>query len=197
MKGYGRSIMKHPRDIAASPLDSADAHKRSATRIKRVAGSLQAEIARADTLGLNRDEVTVLAKAVALLDALGKNYATAAAIRKREQTEFEKQHRRVSDEVRKQFASLATVGDQVCLVAAVMPYLITTGSATTWNLSDLAYYMDEAKGTLAYTLTKQLQGRSPKTVVQEAWEKFQQNRTAIGLRHGDIIAALGALSPSV
>lgn len=188
--------MKKPKDIiAGSPLDSADAHKRTTTRIKRVAGSLQAEIARADTLGLNPDEVTVLAKAVALLDALGKNYATAAAMRKRAETEFEKLRVRVDEEVRKQFSSVSSIADQVCLIAAALPYAIKPGVAPKWTVRDLTYYMGEAIDSLVYSLTKNSQGRSPDILAKEAWEKFQVHRATIELQHSDAIATLGALSP--
>lgn len=189
--------MKPPHDLAALPFDSADAHKRTATRVKRVAGSLRTEIARAEISGLSPDELATLSKAAALLDALGKNYATAAALKKRAETEFEKLRLRVDEEVRKQFGTVSSAADQVCLIVAVLPHAIKPGVAPNWTVRDLTYYMGEAIDSLVYSLTKKCHDRSPESVVKEAWDKFLQLRAAIEFRHGDAIAALDALSPSV
>ncbi len=195
VEGYGLSKMKKPSEIAAEPLCSADQHKRTATRVKRVAGSLRTEISRAEISGLSPDELATLSKAAAILDELGTNYAKAAALKKRAETEFEKLRLRVDEDVRKQFASVSSIADQVCLIAAALPYAIKPGVAPKWTVRDLTYYMGEAIDSLVYSLTKNPQGRSPDILAKEAWEKFQGHRATIELQHSDAIAALGALSP--
>lgn len=64
--------MKSASELAASRLDSPDAHKKRATSLRRLAGSLNSEAGRVEKTGLSEEELRTLRNAEAILVRLAK-----------------------------------------------------------------------------------------------------------------------------
>jgi hypothetical protein len=92
------------------------------------------------------------------------------------------------------FAALSTVADQVALIGAVKRYILRENEDLVGDLRGLRTQFADSIDSLAYTLAGQAKDRSPASVVNEAWVKFQADKATIQRKYQRIIDSLSALA---
>lgn len=185
--------MKSASELAASRLDSPESHKKRASSLRRLSGSLNSEAARAEITGLSQEELRTLRNAEAVLDRLAKAYTAASKLAQQRQQDEDRAEKVIRASMEANFLGLKTVGERVALIAAVQSYVLRGGS----NIKtprDLDFYFDDSITHLVTTLARTAQSRSAALVVQEAWETFNAARAELEGKHKDLIEGLGKVT---
>ena len=176
--------MKNPAEIIESHWTGADEFKRSATRLKRLAGGLRNEVV-TTTHGLNENETKALMAAIKVVDELASSYGKAAVLSKKrieDRTNAEKRIRAAMDTT---FAALESVEDRVAFIGATCSYRLRGGSVMT--LADLDYYFKEEMDSFVYRMSGELKDRTPEVAAAEAWAKFQAGLSDLVLQYREVI----------
>ena len=179
--------MKTPTELTDTHWTGADEFKRSATRLKRLAGGLRNE-AVATTHGLSENETKALAAAIKVVDELASRYGTAATLSKKRIDDRTRAEQRIRKAMSGNFLALASVEDRVAFIGATYSFRLRTGSVMT--LQDLDYYFKDDLTSFIYRLSGELKNRTPEVVAAEAWAKFEDGRSALVQRHRDLIERL-------
>lgn len=184
--------MKTDSELADAAFRGAEEHKRRATQLKRVAGSIRSEIAAAGTTGLSQSETLELSKAATLLDTLSARYTSAQKLAQQKQIDKQLRENQISAAMAGTFTALSTIQDKVALIGAVQSYTLKPEIID--NQRDLDFQFREALGSLTYTLAGQMNGRPAAIPVAEAWQKFEAERGRLIDRHKAMILHLEAKS---
>lgn len=179
--------MKTPTELTDSHWTGADEFKRSATRLKRLAGGLRNEVV-ATTHGLSENETKALAAAIKVVDELASRYGKAATLSKKRIDDRTRAEQRIRKAMAGNFMSLASVEDKIAFIGAVNSYRLRVGSILT--LQDLDYYFPEELSSFTYRLSGELKNRTPEVAVIEAWAKFTDGKSALMLKHRELIQRL-------
>lgn len=179
--------MKTPIQFTEQHWTGADEFQRSATRLKRLAGGLRNEVV-ATTHGLDDKDMKALMAAIKVVDELASRYVKAAAISKKRLDDRTRAEKRIRAAMAGNFLSLSSVEDRVAFIGATYSYRLRAGSVMT--LQDLDYYFQEDLTSFIYRLSGELKERTPEVVAAEAWATFEAGRSALVLRHGDLIRRL-------
>lgn len=185
--------MKSASELAASRLDSPDSHKKRATSLRRLAGSLNSEAGRVEKTGLSEEELRTLMNAEAILVRLAKAYTGASILAQQRLQDDDRAEKAISAAMESNFLGLKTVAERVALIAAVQSYILRSGSLVT-SPGDLQHYFDDSIKHLVTTLSRTAKGRPAAVVVQEAWDTFNAARVALESKHKDLIEGLGKVA---
>ncbi len=178
--------MKSVTEWKADTLTSPDEHKRRATTIRRLAGSLRSEIEGRRTSGLDDKEQTILSQAVALLERMAANRDSARKAAAARIAAHNLREKEIKAAMSGNFGQLVSIPDMVSLVAAVRSYDLREWGSK--DLDDLKWYAAEALASLAYTLAKEAGPAAE--VVAAAWEKFGRARAELEAKYRPIINKL-------
>ena len=179
--------MKTPAEIFETHWTGADEFKRSATRLRRLAGGLSNE-AKATSHGLSEKETKALAAAITVVDELAKHYDKAASLSKKRIDDRTRAEKRLRAAMAGNFLSLSSVEDKVAFIGATHSWRLRTGSVVT--LEDLDYYFQDELTSFTYRMSGELKERTPEVAAAEAWAKFQDGRGTLVLQHRDLIQRL-------
>ena len=174
--------MKTPLQITEAHWTGADEFKRSATRLKRLAGGLRNEVV-ATTHGLSENETKALSAAIKVVVELASRYGKAASLSKKRIDDRTRAEQRIRKAMAGNFLTLASVEDRVAFIGATNSYRLRAGSILT--LQDLDYYFPEDMASFVYRLSGVLKDRTA-----EAWAKFEEGRSALVQRHRELIQRL-------
>lgn len=181
--------MKTSAELAASPLDSAAAHKQRSASLRRLAGGLKSEALRAEATGLSEMELGALRAAEVVLEALASAYTGASKHAQQRSDDRDRAERAVREAMADNFSCLKTIPERVALIAAVKSYILRDGTRVE-TVRDLDYWFRDAINELVYRLAGQAKDRAASSVVQEAWEKFSGARNEL---EAQFVALIGQL----
>lgn len=176
--------MKTPAELAESFLDTPESHRRSSTRLKRLAGGLRSEL-RVQSNGFTQEEQEILVNAASLLDALSTNYTQAAALSKAQREKKDALEKQCAAAIKSTFGALTSNTDKVALIAAVQSYHIRNGNIQSQR--DLDQYAKDAMDSLAYTLAGQVKDKTIEAVAAEAWQKFEGAKQGLIEKYQSVI----------
>lgn len=180
--------MKSPKELAASILTSPDEQKRQAVALRRLAGGVRAAAERKEHCGLTDKEVRTLLDAVTVLNELANRHTKAQKLKQAEYDARAAAERLVRTEMSKNFLALSDIPDQVAFIAAVSSNLLRDGRVKT--IADLKYYFDDCINSLSYRFSTDATTKSPKIVVADAWEKFEEARAGLKEKQTAVIGRL-------
>lgn len=183
--------MKTAKEITEHHWTGADEFKRSATRLKRLAGGLRTEVV-ATTHGLSENETKALAAAIKVVDELASRYGKASSLSKKRIDDRTRAEQRIRKAMAGNFLALASVEDRVAFIGATYSFRLRTGTVMT--LQDLDYYFKDDLTSFIYRLSGELKDRTPEVAAAEAWATFEAGRSGLVLRHRDLIQRLQSKS---
>ena len=182
-----RLTMKTSTELTETHWTGADEFKRSATRLKRLAGGLRNEVV-ATTHGLSENEAKALAAAIKVVDELASHYGKAAALSKKRVDDRTRAEKRLRAAMTGNFLSLSAVEDRVAFIGATHSWRLRTGNVVT--LEDLDYYFKEELDSFVYRMSGELKDRTPEVAAAEAWATFEGGRSDLVHRHRELIQKL-------
>lgn len=177
--------MRTPGDLAKDALTSAAEHARRATALRRLAGSVRAQIV--GVLGLNDKERKTLADAHGLLERMADLSKQAAVLAKKRSSDRAAREQAIRLAMNANFARLSSVGDQVALIAAVNNEVLTGAVPNADHLRRLRDEFIDALDGLVSSLARQDNDKRPEALVAEAWARFERTKAATQATHRVLI----------
>ena len=185
--GREELTMKNPREISDTCWNGPDELKRTANRLKRLAGGLRSEVT-ASSHGLSEKEAAALRTALTLTDEMASRYSKAAALSKKRIEERTKAEKGLRLAMAKTFLALSSIEDKIAFIAAAHSYRLRVGSIL--SRQDLDYYFTDDLNSFIYRLSGEINDGTPTLVAADAWAKFTAARDELTQRHHELILRL-------
>lgn len=179
--------MKTAQELLDDTFLSADAHKKHATSLRRVAGGIHNELDRSSISGLSKSDIATLQSAESILRKLAGVHAETSKLAGKKQQAREVREKAAEKAMAGNFKTLASVADKVCFLIAAAPSnfkLLELGK----DASYLQYYFDDALRWVPYEISRK-EGEVA-VLLEEAWQRFNAKRPEYEQRGKDLIARL-------
>ncbi len=180
--------MKAAADLATAIFANADQLKRRRSQLKRLAGGIRSELNASQSLALAASDTKVLTAAICVLEQMAKLCQSAEGICRRREAAQASREKVIKRLLAPLFDSLTGIEDRVAIVAAVNEHCLRSGHVAT--VSDLAFYLDEARNHLTYVLTKDV-GKPPAQAVNDAWATFEEHKEGLIAKWCECVARIG------
>ena len=180
--------MKAAEDLATAIFANADQLKRRRSQLKRLAGGIRSELNASQSLELATSDTKVLTAAIGVLEQMARLCQSAEVICKRREAARASREKAIKRLLAPLFDSLTRIEDRVAIVAAVNEHCLRSGHVAT--MSDLDFYLDEARTHLTYVLTKDV-GKLPEQAVNDAWATFEEHKEGLIIKWRTSVARIG------
>ena len=168
--------MKSAAELATAIFANAHQLKRRRSQLKRLAGGIRSELNASQSLELAASDTKVLTAAIGVLEQMAKLCQSAEGICKKREAARASREKIIKRLLAPHLDVLTSIEDRLAIVAAVNEHCLRSGYVAT--VSDLDFYLDEARNHLTYVLTKDV-GKTPEQAVNEAWAKFEEHKQGL------------------